>query len=169
MATKKHERAGQREVIALRQQQAFALRLKGATYRVIGQSLGISHVQAQADVRAVLDELHKEKLASAEEYVVLENARLDRWQLALEQRMANPTAAAAPEVVIPVMLRVSDARRKLNGWDAPTKVAPTDPSGQHPYAPFDLSALSTQELDTLERLVDKAAVAGGDPGGEAPA
>jgi hypothetical protein len=57
--------------------------------------------------------------------------------------------------LLEIVIRAQDARRKLLGLDAPTKVAPTTPDGTKPYQP---EKMSDTELDArIEELIAKSA------------
>lgn len=59
--------------------------------------------------------------------------------------------------LLEIAIRAQDARRKMLGLDAPTKVAPTDPSGDKPYQP---EKMTDKELDArIAELMTKAAKA----------
>lgn len=59
--------------------------------------------------------------------------------------------------LLEIAIRAQDARRKILGLDAPTKVAPTDPSGDKPYQP---EKMTDGELDArIAELMTKAAKA----------
>lgn len=59
--------------------------------------------------------------------------------------------------LLEIAIRAQDARRKILGLDAPTKVAPTDPTGEKPYQP---AKMPDTELDArIAELVAKAAKA----------
>ena len=146
-------------------------RLAGATYRVIAEKLteerameyadahGISVDRAMkkiqpvsigtawGDVTAEMDELRRETEVQRSDLMALENARLDQlYSKALS--LYGKGSVPAGRLAIAVMGR----RAKLNGLDAPTKIAPTDPSGEHPAdtGAIDVSRLSE---DTLRRVL----------------
>ena len=93
---------------------ALDLRLSGASYRQIGQQLGVSHVQAFRDVHHMLREVASEP---AEEVRKAELARLDKlmrahWPAAIE----GDTKATA------MVLQIMDRRARYLGLDAPQKI-----------------------------------------------
>jgi hypothetical protein len=59
-----------------------------------------------------------------------------------------------------IILNAQDARRKLLGLDAPTKMAPTDPNGEKAYEPAKMSdaELDARLMELAGRLGLKAAV-----------
>ena len=75
------------------------------------------------------------------------NTRIDQLYskaLALYSKGSVPAGRLA--------LSIMGRRAKLNGLDAPTKIAPTDPTGEHPAdtGAIDVSTLSE---DTLRRVL----------------
>ena len=146
-------------------------RLAGATYRVIAEKLTEERAQAYADekgisidramkriqpvaiktawedVTAEMEELRLETEVHRGDLMSLENARLDQlFSKALS--LYGKGSVPAGRLAIAVMGR----RAKLNGLDAPTKIAPTDPTGEHPAdtGAIDVSTLSE---DTLRRVL----------------
>lgn len=99
-----------------RQIQALQMRRSGFSYRKIGARLGITHVQARADVLKALEARKQDRDVEADLLVQLELERLDMLLEGL-YRMAevgNPLA-------VEKFLKVSESRRKLLGLDAPAK------------------------------------------------
>ena len=162
---------GEEERTAVRRLAAMKYRLAGATYRVIAEKLteerareyadahGISVDRAMKkikpvsigtawdDVTAEMDELRRETELQRGDLMALENARLDQlFSKALS--LYGKGSVPAGRLAIAVMGR----RAKLNGLDAPTKIAPTDPTGEHPAdtGAIDVSRLSE---DTLRRVL----------------
>ena len=162
---------GEEERTAVRRLAAMKYRLAGATYRVIAEKLteerameyadahGISVERAMkkiqpvsigtawGDVTAEMDELRRETEVQRGDLMALENARLDQlYSKALS--LYGKGSVPAGRLAIAVMVR----RAKLNGLDAPTKIAPTDPTGEHPA---DTGAIDVNTLseDTLRRVL----------------
>lgn len=106
-----------------RANQALELRIAGATYRQIAAQLGVSEKAAYYDVQDELGRLDPVITGKAERLRELENARLDRLHVAL----AAGIKAGQPGAVL-ATVRVMERRAKLNGLDAPTKIA--GPDGQ---------------------------------------
>ena len=146
-------------------------RLAGASYRTIAEKLTEERAQAYADehgvsveramkkithvsVRTVWDdvtaeyeELRRETEVNRADSMALENARLDQLfskALSLYSKGSVPAGRLA--------LSIMGRRAKLNGLDAPTKIAPTDPTGEHPA---DTGAIDVNTLseDTLRRVL----------------
>ena len=146
-------------------------RIAGATYRVIAEKLTEEKAQAYADekgisidramkkiqpvsigtawgdVTAEMDELRRETEVQRGDLMALENVRLDQlFSKALS--LYGKGSVPAGRLAIAVMVR----RAKLNGLDAPTKIAPTDPTGEHQA---DTGAIHVSRLseDTLRRVL----------------
>ena len=146
-------------------------RLAGASYRTIAEKLTEERAQAYAnehgvsveramrkithvsvrtvwdDVTAEYEELRRETEVQRADAMALENARLDQlFSKALS--LFSKGDVSAGRLVVAVMVR----RAKLNGLDAPTKIAPTDPTGEHPAdsGAVDINLLSE---DTLRRVL----------------
>ena len=153
-------------------------RLAGASYRSIAAKLtedranayadtnGISveramkkipHISSRTawdDVTAEFEELRRETEVDRVNAMALQNARLDQLfskSLALFSKGDVP----AGRLAVAVMVR----RAKLNGLDAPTKIAPTDPTGEHPAdsGAVDVNLLSEDTLRRVLRDEKKAA------------
>jgi hypothetical protein len=59
--------------------------------------------------------------------------------------------------LLDIALKAQDARRKMLGLDQPTKIAPTDPTGEKPWEP---TKMADAELDArIAELVAKSAKA----------
>lgn len=119
-----------------RQKQALDLRKAGASYRRIGDQLGVSHEQARRDVEGALA-LHLEEVAtSADQLRALELAKLDdtlyKLQLYLngepqydQSGKFSGTKRFSPAVVFAAIdrsLKIMERRSKLLGLEKPVKV-----------------------------------------------
>ena len=162
---------GEAQRIAVRRLAAMKYRLAGATYRVIAEKLTEERAQAYADekgisvdrammrikhvsiktvwedVTAEMEDLRRETEIQRADLMALENARLDQlFSKALS--LYGKGSVPAGRLAIVVMVR----RAKLNGLDAPTKIAPTDPTGEYQAdtGAIDVSRLSE---DTLRRVL----------------
>ena len=162
---------GETERLAARRRDAMKYRLAGASYRAIAEKLTEERAQAYADehgvsferamkqfphvskrtawddVTAELEELRRETEMQRADLMALENARLDQlFSKALSLYSTGDVPAG--RLAVAVMGR----RAKLNGLDAPTKIAPTDPTGEHPA---DTGAIDVNTLseDTLRRVL----------------
>ena len=110
----------------------------------------ITHVSVRTvwdDVTAEYEELRNETEVNRADSMALENARLDQlFSKALS--LYGKGSVPAGRLAIAVMMR----RAKLNGLDAPTKIASTDPTGEHQA---DTGAIDVSKLseDTLRRVM----------------
>ena len=155
----------------MRRLAAMKYRLAGATYRVIAEKLteeraqafavekGISFERAMTrikrvssktaweDVTAEMEDLRRETEVQRADLMALENARLDQL-FSKSLSLFSKGSVPAGRLAIATMGR----RAKLNGLDAPTKIAPTDPTGEHPA---DTAAINVNTLseDTLRRVL----------------
>ena len=162
---------GETERLAVRRRDAMKYRLAGVSYRAIAEKLTEDRAQAYADehgvsferamkkfphvskrtvwddVTAEYEELRRETEVNRADSMALENARLDQLFSKALSLFANGSVPAG-RLAVAVMGR----RAKLNGLDAPTKIAPTDPTGEHPA---DTGAINVNTLseDTLRRVL----------------
>ena len=90
----------------------------------------IQHVSTKTawdDVTAEMEDLLRETELQRGDLMALENARLDQlFSKALSLFVKGSVPAGRLAVLI------MGRRAKLNGIDAPTKIAPTDPTGERP-------------------------------------
>jgi hypothetical protein len=147
MEEKKGNFKGNREKAAARRLQALELRKGGASYRQIGERLGVSDCQAHNDVSRCLDNLSKLADDVAGHLRTMEEARLDALLLAVMPQARQGNLGAVDRVV-----RIMERRARLLGLDAPTKIAPTDPTGEYEY-----SGIGDAELfGEVDKLLDRA-------------
>jgi DNA-binding Lrp family transcriptional regulator len=97
---------------------AWALRRDGCSVREIAEVLGCSVSTAHERVKAA--EAAEESTDSLDRSSgrIVEAARLDSYTAALE-----PLLTSDPLATVPVLLRVSAARRALLGLDQPSRIA----------------------------------------------
>lgn len=125
------------DVIAKRAK-AIELRVEGKTLRQIAEQLGYSHPSgAQQAIIAGLDEMLQEP---ADQLREIWNARIDAAVSVVMGLIVNGGANALP--AIDRLVTLSNRAARLNGLDAPIKVAPTDPEGNIPYVFDRTSALA---------------------------
>ena len=142
---------GEAERIAVRRLAVMKYRLAGASYRMIAEKLTEDRADAYADANGISFERAKKKITHVSirtawddvlaefeglrletelvrgDAMAMENARLDHLYakaLSLYSKGSVPAGRLA--------LSIMGRRAKLNGLDAPTKIAPTDPTGEHP-------------------------------------
>lgn len=116
---------GNREKAAQRRLDALALRQAGASYRQIGERLGVSECQAWRDVDRALAALAKLTETEAEKLRALEMARLDAMLLPVLQQAKQGHLGAIDRV-----LRIMERRAKLLGLDKPVRAEVTGPEGR---------------------------------------
>ena len=111
-----------------KQAQALQLRIAGASYEQITQSLGY---RSKATAwKAVEEALLRTIQEPANEVRAIELARLDRWLLNIQ-----PLLQAGNLEAIDRGLKIMARLATLLGLDAPVKVAPTTPDGTTSYHP----------------------------------
>ena len=162
---------GELERLAVRRLAAMKYRLAGASYGVIAEKLtetraleyadahGISvdramkkikHVSSRTawdDVLAEFEGLRRETEITRGDAMAMENTRLDQVFSKALSLFAKGDVPAG-RLAVAVMGR----RAKLNGLDAPTKIAPTDPTGEH-QADTGAIDVNTLSEDTLRRVL----------------
>lgn len=120
-----------------RAKQALELRKGGASFPEIARALGYS--AAPGAYQAVMSALRRTLKEPAEEVRTLEVARLDAMMLALWPQVRQGNQGAIEKA-----LKVMERRAKLLGLDMPTKVAPTDPSGERQFG-IEVAPATAQE------------------------
>lgn len=103
---------------AMRRQEAFTLRMTGATYRAIGDRVGISPQACHGLIKRELAKLTKQTEQDATVLRALELERLDAMTQALWK-----TAMTGDCQAVDRLLRISERRSRLLGLDAPLKTA----------------------------------------------
>jgi len=99
-----------------RERAALELRKAGATYRAIGEALGITPVGAYRAVMRAIAKLNARVLEEAEAVRRLELERLDDLLLAMW-----PQAKKGNQGAVDRVLRIMERRARLLGIDAPVK------------------------------------------------
>lgn len=99
-----------------REQAALELRKAGATYRAIGEALGVTPVGAYKAVMRAIAKLNARVIEEAEAVRRLELERLDDLLLAMW-----PQAKKGNQGAVDRVLRIMERRAKLLGLDAPMK------------------------------------------------
>ncbi|QOV91068.1 sigma factor-like helix-turn-helix DNA-binding protein [Humisphaera borealis] len=113
MSTGNLKRAiGQKERLAIRQEQALRLRLDGLSHSEIGERLGIDRSQITRDLQKVMKATAKRTEETAEQLRSIELQRLDLGiaSIADKVRAGDPRA-------LDLWLRYSESRRRLLGLD----------------------------------------------------
>ncbi len=112
------------------------LRKAGLPFSKISEQLGISKGHACKVAKAALAEFRVQASEDAADLMALSVARLDHLLTTLW-----PKATAGNLGAVDRVLKVEERRCRLLGLEAPTKIAPTDPSGTQEYRGTGLSAL----------------------------
>lgn len=115
---------GDQEAAAVRRQQAFDLRIAGASYRQIAKQIGVSVRTAFKYVSFTLADLDKVTKGKAERLREIELERCDKMILALWPKIKTGDAQC-----VRAAIAVMDRRAKLIGLDAPTKLEHGGPDG----------------------------------------
>ena len=119
-------KTGESQLTAVeRQAKALELRKQGKGFVEIAKTLGYGGPSGAH--KAVMTALKKTLQEPADELRTMELERLDALHAALW-----PQAIAGKWLAVDRVLSVMERRAKLLGLDAPTKVAPTDPTGTKP-------------------------------------
>ncbi len=110
-------KASKRKILGVeREQRALDLRKSGATYKYIGEALGISEMGAYKAVMRALGKLNAKIIEDAEPLRRLELERLDRMLAAIWAQVVNGNQGAVDRA-----LRIAERRARLLGLDAPTR------------------------------------------------
>ena len=119
-------------MILAEQRKLEALRLasRGMTMREIGERLGVTPQAAHLSLKNALESLADETRGEAERYRELERLRLETCLQGIYEQATNGDLFAIDRVI-----KISDRLARLYGLNAPTRIAPTDPTGQHAYDP----------------------------------
>lgn len=105
---------------AEKRSQAYELRLRGWSLRRIAESLSVAHTTVK---NYIDEEIEARTIPLLNEVVKIELDRYDRYLARLESAM-DDEGADIPKIVASA-IRVSEARRKLLGYDAPQRVEAT--------------------------------------------
>jgi DNA-binding CsgD family transcriptional regulator len=113
-----------------RRTKATEMHKLGMAYDKIAEQLGMSVSSVHKTVRKAMEQARERQNQDADTILTMELENLDRLQLA-----AMPGALKGNHLLIDRVLKIQERRAKLLGLDAPDKIAPTSPDGQHPYRP----------------------------------
>lgn len=112
-----------------REKQALHLRKAGASYRAIGDQLGISHEQARRDVETALSHIRDDVTHDAVKLRDLELARLDDMLLKLQPRLSSENERVSDRAYGRAM-QIIEQRAKLGGLYAAQKFEQVTPESQ---------------------------------------
>lgn len=131
-----------------REQQGLELRLGGASYVQIAESLGMTPGGAYKAVDRALARQAAQTEEKADKLRRLELARLERLHLGLWQK-----AKAGDEKAVREVLRIAERRARLLGLDAPKRNELSGPQG----APLviDYPALAQRFFDLIELTAER--------------
>lgn len=114
---------------AERRQKAVTMRREGYSFQRIAEALGISrqavHTAWKKSMQAAADATKEE----AQLYIAEELERIDESIVAMRGPAKNGSHLHSAE-----LRNLYKRRAELLGYNPPTKVAPTDPTGQEPYS-----------------------------------
>jgi hypothetical protein len=119
--------------------QIIQLRKAGMTQREISRQTGRSLSWVNQQLQKALADYTKATASDVEEMRATESIRLDAALRAIWPQVLRGNQGA-----IDRMIRIGERRARLYGFDAPSKIAPTDPSGAAEYSGGGLSALLRQ-------------------------
>ena len=112
------------------------LRKRGKSYAEIRRETGYSKTRISQILNAHVDDYAQRHKDELDELRNLENARLDAYLMKVHDKAMDGDLFAIDRA-----LKIMDRRAKLLGLDAPSKIAPTDPSGEGEYQGGGLSGL----------------------------
>jgi hypothetical protein len=136
------------------EEKAIALRIGGASYKEIGQRLGLSCSAAHKMVMRVLEKDQRKTAEDRERLLQMELMRLDRMQLGLW-----PQAKAGNQGAVDRVLRIQERRAKYLGLDAPQRHELAGKEGG-PIEYADYRAALEQRLALIAERTGEAAVPG---------
>lgn len=123
----------------------------GSTYRKIADNLGIAAPTVHKYIKSALQELAAQQAEITKEFQVLQ---LQRYNAILEP--AYEMAIEGDPMAGERARRILDSMSTLMGANAPTKVAPTDPTGNRQYDPEKLTPEERQaRIAELEQKLKK--------------
>lgn len=124
---------------AERRTMVLRLRKAGYSYTEIMDQVKISRGQVSKILTRALDDYAAKAAADVEEIRNLENSRLDQAIKGIYPQVVKGHLGA-----IDRMVRIMERRARLLGLDAPSKIAPTDPTGANEYSGGGLASLLEQ-------------------------
>lgn len=140
-----------RIIAAERKAQALTLALAEASYQQIADQIGVTRARAHQIVKEALAEIAAEADGKARTLRSKTLGRNNRVIQNLYTRALKGDIKAAD-----AMHKLQDQNAKLTGAFAPTKVAPTDPTGEQTYQPKKDMAAEEREQRIAELLKREA-------------
>ncbi|MET0106871.1 MAG: hypothetical protein ABW072_17285 [Sedimenticola sp.] len=133
--------------IVRRREYAVDMRVRGCSFRQIGEALGITTQAAGKLVRRQLDRHISQTQDKVERMRELDAARLDTLLLAVWEKAESGDLKAGS-----MALKILERRAKLFGLDAPVKLEPIEVPCELPYAPID----DAERVARLSAILDAA-------------
>ena len=111
---------------------------RGYTQAQIVETTGVHRQTIYVDLLHIQDEWRKTRIidfdtASTRELMSLDRAEREAWDAWERSKKARVRGSAGDPRYLATVIACIDRRCKLLGLDAPTKIAPTDPSGKQSY------------------------------------
>jgi len=143
---------GRKVKSAIQRLHSLELRAAGASFRQIGDTLGVSRSRAFKIVAAALAEMAAQCSEKTENIRTLHLLRLDRMRMALEPRKSDPR-------VVTSLLQIMERESRLLGLDKPVRTEISGPDGaplQVQEQKLDFDRLAYDELAIFAALQRKA-------------
>jgi hypothetical protein len=169
--------------ILLERKEIASLYLRGSTQAEIGAKLGLSRQQIGYDLRRIRQEWLRSSLMNfnekkAQELAKIDNLERDYWatwedskkdrQTTTTEQITEPDGerlkagikkteqTGDPRYLEGVRWCISK-RCEILGLNAPQKVAPTTPDGDHSYQPYQMlvKEMTDEELETIDRIAQR--------------
>lgn len=147
---------GQRELDLQRIAEMYC---RGLPQSAIARQIGVSRQQISYDLRALRKRWLQNAMRDFDARAAEELAKIDH--LEMEYWRAYEQAQRAKRFSAPYLAGVMsciERRCKLFGLDAPTKIAPTDPSGENPYAGMSDEQLLSALVETTRAIARSGAL-----------
>lgn len=161
-------------------EQIAALRLRGRTMQQIADAVGISFATVRRELKALVGEWQESAAEDIAAVKARELQKLDaieeeawrEWERSKEDWIKKSSKKGGgnsdPETKVETggqcgdprylqaLLGIQDRRAKILGMDAPTKIAPTDPSGQHEHGKMTDEELNARIAELAAKVAAKA-------------
>lgn len=141
------------------QREVLNLRAEGKTYSEIGKALGMDQSTAYKITGAALAEISRYNRETAEQIKAMDDICLQKAKLAIMQRISDGLSDRDLPRFAAALTRVIETRGRLHGYLAPVKVEGEVDVNVNSTATvrIDYSACSSEELDIIERVLERAA------------
>jgi len=149
MADTNSPRAPRRVLARERERRAITLRMAGATYRQIGEELGVSGQAAWGSVDRALRRVAKHTNEDAEKLRRIELRRLEKLHLLVwKEALGKDTKIKARYAAIDRCLKIAERRARLMGLDSPQAVDVTSGGKSLPAPQIYLPIVQTENEET---------------------